>query len=125
MSSLDTRPFRIPPGSMPPIRRVGKLAADVARTVDTLLYEVPPGMSTRVHALWLCAFGSGNHTIRVHHTRSGEAVGGANALLYDFALNAKNTQVYDQPILMSSGDRLWIRSDAADKITVTVYGDEG
>jgi hypothetical protein len=109
---------------VPTSRRSTKLAADVARTVDTLLYEVPPNMSTRVHALWICAFGTGNHTIRVHHTRSGEAVGGANALLYDFSLASKHTQVYDQPILMSSGDRLWIRSDAADKMTVTVYGDE-
>lgn len=109
---------------VPTSRRSAKLAADVARTVDTLLYEVPPNMSTRVHALWLCAFGSGNHTIRVHHTRSGEAVGGANALFYNLAVNAHHTQVYDQPILMSSGDRLWIHSDAADKITVTVYGDE-
>jgi hypothetical protein len=107
-----------------PMQAPRKLAADVARTVDTLLYEVPPNMSTRVHALWLCAFGTGNHTIRVHHTRSGEAVGGANALFYNLALNSHHTQVYDQPILMSSGDRLWIQSDAADKITVTVYGED-
>jgi hypothetical protein len=102
-----------------------KLAADVATAGDTVLYEVPSGMRARIHSLWLCAFGSGNHTLRLHHTRSGETVLGANALFYDLAINAKTTQIYDQPIFMMSGDRLWIRSDASDKITVTIYGEEG
>jgi len=101
-----------------------KLAADVATTNNTVLYEVPSGLIARIHSLWFCAFGSGNHTLRLHHTRSGETVLGANALFYDLAINAKTTQIYDQPIFMMSGDRLWIRSDASDKITVTIYGEE-
>lgn len=109
---------------VPTSRRSAKLAANSATAGDTVLYEVPSEMSARLHSIWICSYGSGNHTIRLHHTRSSEAVSGSNALLYDAAVSAKTTLVYDQPVLLSSGDRIWIRADTADRICVTIYGDE-
>ena len=101
-----------------------KLASDLATTNAVVLYEVPSGMSARIVSLWI----SNNHNnavqVRVFHTRSSESASTSNALLYDTSIAAHITTVYDAPILMAPGDKIWIRAASAAYICVTLYGDE-
>jgi hypothetical protein len=101
-----------------------KLASDIATTNPVVLYEVPTGMSARILSLWI----SNNHNnavqLRVFHTRSSESASTSNALLYDTSIAANITTVYDAPILMSPGDKIWIRAASATYVCVTLYGEE-
>lgn len=101
-----------------------KLASDLAKTGATVLYEVPSGMSARIESLWICSVHTGSVALELNHTRPGESVGHSNSLLHDLSVASKATTVYDQPILMSAGDRIWILADSADKLCVTLYGVE-
>lgn len=101
-----------------------RLAGKLATTGATILYECPSTLSAAIVSMWIVNTHSGNETIRVHHCRSGDSAGTSNALLYDLTINSKTTSVYDQPILMSPGDRIWFQASASDRIAVTIYGSE-
>lgn len=101
-----------------------RLAAAFAKTTAHQIYECPPDRTTAVASMWIVNTHSGSETVRVHHCRAGESVAASNALVYDLSVNSKTTTVFDQPILMVSGDRLFILASAVDRVAVIVYGGE-
>lgn len=101
-----------------------KLAADLTTTTERILYEVPSGMSARIVSIWIASNHNNNVNIRIFHTRAGESAANSNALFYDTSIPANTTTVYDSPVLMVAGDRIWIRSATASTICVTLYGEE-
>ncbi|MFO0451915.1 MAG: hypothetical protein ACK52I_25255 [Pseudomonadota bacterium] len=101
-----------------------KLASDLATTNPTVIYEVPSGMSARIVSMWLASNHNNNVAVRVFHTRGSEAAGTTNALLYDVTASANTTVVYDAPIFMAPGDRIWVRVATASTVCITLYGEE-
>ena len=89
---------------------------------STHLYDVPEGKQATVVSMWIASTDTGAVTVRLHHCRGGESPSTSNALLYDASVAAKTTTVYDQPIYMTEGDRLWISASTADKMCFTIYG---
>jgi hypothetical protein len=74
--------------------------------------------------MWIASTHSAAVLIRVHHCRAGETPAISNALLFDVSIAAKTTVVYDAPVLLTAGDRIFLRADSADKLCVTLYGAE-
>jgi hypothetical protein len=101
-----------------------KLASDLATTSPTILYEVPSGMSARIVSMWVASNHNNSVAVRVFHTRGSETAGTTNALLYDVSASAHSTVVYDAPILMAPGDRIWVRVATASTVCITLYGEE-
>lgn len=101
-----------------------RLAARYAKTVASHVYEVPTGMTTRVDTMFFASSHSGSVSLRVHHVRSGEAVDANNALYYDVTISSKTTTVVDATLWMVAGDRIVVQADTADKVAVTLYGEE-
>lgn len=101
-----------------------KLAAHLAKAAAHHIYECPTDRTATVASMWITNTHSGNETVRVHHCRAGETVAASNALVYDLAVNSKTTTVYDQPIFMVGGDRVWVLASAADRVAITLYGSE-
>jgi hypothetical protein len=104
-----------------PVRR---LCALTLSTGDRPVYEVPSGKVATVASMWIVNTHTGNVAVRLHHCRAGESPAKSNALIYDMSINSKTTTVYDQPVYLCSGDRLFVRADAADHVSFTVYGSE-
>ena len=134
--TMDTAPITLGPSSGGTMRPreynptelrsapMRKLSSVLARTTDTHLYEVAVGMSCTIVSMWITSTDTGAATIRLHHCRGGESTGTSNALFYDATVSAKTTVVYDSPIYLASGDRLWVSASVASKVCFTVYGAE-
>lgn len=101
-----------------------RLAATLVKAVDAHVYECPAGKSCTIVSFWIASTHSGAVLVRVHHCRAGETPALSNALLYDVSIASKTTTVYDAPIVLSPGDRIFLRADSADKLCVTLYGAE-
>lgn len=101
-----------------------RLVAALVKASDHHVYECPASMSCTILSMWIASTHSGAVLIRVHHCRAGETPALSNALLYDASIAAKTTTVYDAPIVMSGGDRIFLRADSTDKLCVTLYGAE-
>jgi hypothetical protein len=101
-----------------------RLVAALVKTSEHHVYECPASMSCTILSMWIASTHSGAVLIRVHHCRAGETPALSNALLYDASIAAKTTTVYDAPIVMSGGDRIFLRADSTDKLCVTLYGAE-
>lgn len=101
-----------------------RLVASLVKANDHHVYECPASSTCTILSLWIASTHSGSVLVRVHHCRSGETPSLSNALLYDSSIGAKTTTVYDSPIVLSPGDRIFLRADTADKLCVTLYGSE-
>jgi hypothetical protein len=101
-----------------------RLSARMAKTTPGHVYEVPTGATTRIDTMFFASTHSGTVLLRVHHVRPGESAGADNALYYDLSISAKSTTLVSATVWMNSGDRIFVSADAADKVAVTIYGEE-
>jgi hypothetical protein len=101
-----------------------RLAARQAKTSSIHVYEVPSDKAARIDTMFFASAHSGTVLLRVHHVRPGESAGADNALYYDLSISAKTTTIVDATIWMVAGDRLVVSADSADKVVVTIYGEE-
>ena len=101
-----------------------KLSAQFAKATEHHIYECPSDRTATVESMWIVNTHSGNEAVRVHHCRAGENPVASNALVYDLGVNSKTTTVFDQPIFMVGGDRIWVLASASDRVAITLYGSE-
>ena len=101
-----------------------KLGSMLAKASAKTIYEVPANMSARIDTLVLCSTHSGTETITVQHVRPGETAGTSNSIYFDFSVSAKNSTFLDATLWMSAGDKILISASTADRICVTLYGEE-
>jgi hypothetical protein len=116
MLDLDLIPLRS--------RSRGRLAGDLVKSTETVLYEVPSDSSAQIFAIWVCSVHSGSSALSLNHVRAGQSLSNANALFFELSVSSKTTTIYDGIILMGAGDRIIIKGDANDRICVTLYGDQ-
>ena len=101
-----------------------RLAARQAKTASNHVYEVPSGKAARIDTMFFASSHSGTVLLRVHHVRPGESAGADNALYYDLSIASKTTTLVNATLWMVAGDRLVVSADSADKVVVTIYGEE-
>lgn len=94
------------------------------RTVDDRIFEVTPGRSVVIHAIYVANTTATRRTIRIHHVPQGQTSGTANALFYDVAIAPNGTLIDSTRFQMMPGDQLRGRADAVG-VTCTVYGMAG
>lgn len=97
------------------------LARLALRTSDDRIYEVPPGRTIVVHAIYFANTTGSRRTIRLHHVPQGNLSGTENALLYDVAIAPNGTLIDSTRFQLGNGDQLRGKADAAG-VTCSVYG---
>ena len=107
--------------------KVGSQLAQ-ARPGDTnnaSLYTPPTYTKTRITALYICNTSGAGANARVFHDDDGSTYSEANALFWDIAIAADTTTTIETEILMDdTSGHIGIRSDTADALTFTLYGEE-
>lgn len=97
------------------------LARFALRAADDRIYEVPPGRTIVVHAIYFANTTGSRRTIRMHHVSQGQSSGTDNALFYDVAIAPNGTLIDSTRFQLGKGDQLRGKADAAG-VTCTVYG---
>lgn len=104
-------------------RQSRRIAAVLARTTASVIYEVPVGKIARVTNITICNTSTSRMTIRLHHVGPGESAAASNALFYDLEM-AGNTTITDDSIRsLVPGDRLFAQASSASSVAFLVYGD--
>jgi len=106
--------------SMRPSRRI---AAGLAKTTASSIYEVPQGRSGRVSSVSICNTGASRVTVRLHHVLPGESAALSNAIFYDLELAGYSTVIDYTARSMNSGERIFAQASTASVVAFMVYGD--
>ena len=91
-----------------------------ARTI----YECPPGKLAVIEHFVFCSTHTGSESFRLHHVRQDEAASIHNSLFYDYSLSAKSYLSVEGVFYLTQGERLICSAGGADRITITIYGQE-
>lgn len=121
MSAYPPIEFNARPRQFYPRR---KLASGSAPAVERILYECPPDRTAVVQHLQVASTHTGAETFTIWHVRAGETTALGNALYYDYSLSAKSYLHEEGAIYMLPGERLVYKAGSADRITVSVFGEE-
>lgn len=90
--------------------------------VGSYLYESPAGTQTIIKHIRVASIaGSGNRTFKMYHT-DGAAPVDANMIFPSMTVDDGGMAEFEGTILLDSLDRLYVRSDVANTLVMTVYG---
>ena len=107
--------------------KVGSQLAQ-ARPGDTnnaTLYSPPAYTKTRIVSLFICNTSGAVADARVFHDDDGTTFSEATALYWDLSVGAKETAEKELEMLMDdTSGAIGVRSDTADALTFTIYGEE-
>lgn len=96
-----------------------------ANTTAASLYSPADGVQTTVRTIVVCNTSSAAADYRIFHDDDGTTYDETTALFWDITLPANTTESIELNIEMADPDgNLAIRTDTANALTFTAYGDE-
>lgn len=116
-------PFDVRPGVQSVGLQLGQ--SRPGNTTAASLYSPADGVQTKIVSITVCNTTASGAAFRLFHDEDGTTYDQTTALWYDAAIAANTTVELEIVIFMVGPDgNLAIRTDTADALTFTVYGEE-
>ena len=94
-------------------------------TNNTLLYSPPDYTKATISSVVVCNTSAGIAKFRLFHDEDGVVANETTSLHWDDQVASDSTEVVDVEICMGNPDgSIYVRSDTADALTFTAYGEE-